>query len=55
LPLSLIAIDCDKDAIASRQTLQRDAEHHLRDIRDALPSGPFDNIMWDAAAMRDRR
>jgi SAM-dependent methyltransferase len=48
---SIIAIDFDVDAIphAKRFNLASNIEYRQHDIRNGLPPGPFDNIVWDAA------
>ena len=48
---SIIALDFDKDAIphAKRFNSAPNISYVQQDIRDGLPSGPFDNIVWDAA------
>ena len=48
---SIIAIDFDKDAIphAKRYNSAPNISYVQGDIRDGLPAGPFDNIVWDAA------
>src|SRR5690348_12359688 len=48
---SITAIDFDSDAIthAKRYNSAANVTYIQRDIRDGLPSGPFDNIVWDAA------
>jgi SAM-dependent methyltransferase len=47
----IIALDFDKDAIphAKRYNSAPNISYQQKDIRDGLPSGPFDNIVWDAA------
>jgi SAM-dependent methyltransferase len=48
---SIIAIDFDVDAIphARRFNSAPNIEYRQHDIRQGLPAGPFDNIVWDAA------
>jgi SAM-dependent methyltransferase len=48
---SIIALDFDKDAIphAKRYNGAPNITYIQQDIRDGLPPGPFDNIVWDAA------
>jgi SAM-dependent methyltransferase len=48
---SIIALDFDKDAIphARRYNSAPNIDFVQRDIREGLPDGPFDNIVWDAA------
>ena len=48
---SIIALDFDKDAIphAKRYNSAPNITYLQKDIRDGLPPGPFDNIVWDAA------
>jgi len=48
---SIIAIDFDKDAIphARRYNSAQNISYVQQDIRDGLPTGPFNNIVWDAA------
>lgn len=48
---SIIAIDFDPEAIASarRNCSARNIAFRLGDIRTDMPSGTFDNIIWDAA------
>jgi len=48
---SIIALDFDKDAIphAKRFNSAPNITYLLKDIRNGLPPGPFDNIVWDAA------
>lgn len=48
---SIIALDFDKDAIphAKRFNSASNVSYVQKDIRDGLPAGPFDNIIWDAA------
>lgn len=48
---SIVALDFDKDAIphAKRYNQTPNINYVLQDIREGLPSGPFDNIIWDAA------
>jgi SAM-dependent methyltransferase len=48
---SIIALDFDKDAIphAKRYNSAPNITYVQQDIRDGLPDGPFDNIVWDAA------
>jgi SAM-dependent methyltransferase len=48
---SIIAIDFDDDAIphARRYNSSSNIVYLQQDIRDGLPPGPFDNIVWDAA------
>jgi ubiquinone/menaquinone biosynthesis C-methylase UbiE len=48
---SITALDFDKDAIphAKRFNSAPNITYVQQDIRDGLPPGPFDNIVWDAA------
>lgn len=48
---SIIAIDFDAKAIphAKRYNAAHNIEYRQHDIRNGLPQGPFDNIVWDAA------
>src|SRR4051812_6892442 len=48
---SVVACDFDKDAIATatRKNKAENVSFLLRDIRNAMPEGSFDNIVWDAA------
>jgi SAM-dependent methyltransferase len=48
---SIVALDFDKDAIphAKRYNQTPNINYVLQDIRQGLPTGPFDNIIWDAA------
>ena len=48
---SIIAIDFDRDAIphAKRFNSVPNVTYLQKDIREGLPAGPFDNIVWDAA------
>lgn len=48
---SITAIDFDKDAIphARRFNSAPNISYSLHDIRNGLPEGPFDNVVWDAA------
>ena len=48
---SVLALDFDKDALAHarRFNSKPNITYIERDIRDGLPPGPFDNIVWDAA------
>jgi SAM-dependent methyltransferase len=48
---SVLALDFDEDAIphAKRYNSAPNITYLRHDIRDGLPSGPFDNIVWDAA------
>jgi SAM-dependent methyltransferase len=48
---SITALDFDKDAIphARRYNSAPNIEFIQADIREGLPKGPFDNIVWDAA------
>ncbi len=48
---SIEAIDFDEQAIAHAKRFNPapNVTHSLHDIRNGLPSGPFDNIIWDAA------
>ena len=48
---SIIAIDFDKDAIrhAARYNSVPNVTYVKHDIRQGLPKGPFDNVIWDAA------
>jgi SAM-dependent methyltransferase len=48
---TVTAIDFDAEAIrwAKRNHSARNVTYILGDIRSDIPSGPFDNIVWDAA------
>jgi ubiquinone/menaquinone biosynthesis C-methylase UbiE len=48
---SILALDFDKDAIphAKRYNSAPNITYIQKDIREGLPAGPFDNIIWDAA------
>jgi SAM-dependent methyltransferase len=48
---SILAMDFDKDAIphARRYNSVPNITYVQKDIREGLPPGPFDNIVWDAA------
>lgn len=48
---SVIACDFDKSAIATakRKNSSKNITFLLRDIRNEMPEGVFDNIVWDAA------
>lgn len=48
---SIIALDFDKDAVAHARRFNsaQNINYVEQDIRDGLPAGPFDNIIWDAA------
>lgn len=48
---SIIALDFDKGAIlhAKRFNQTPNINYVLQDIREGLPGGSFDNIIWDAA------
>lgn len=48
---SIVALDFDKDAIphAKRYNSAPNITYLQKDIREGLPPGPFDNIVWDAA------
>jgi SAM-dependent methyltransferase len=48
---SIIALDFDKDAIphAKRYNSAPNITYIRQDIREGMPAGPFDNIVWDAA------
>jgi len=48
---SIIALDFDKDAIphAKRYNSATNITYVQQDIRDGLPQGHYDNIVWDAA------
>lgn len=48
---SIVALDFDQDAIphAKRFNQTPNIQYVLQDIRQSLPHGPFDNIIWDAA------
>jgi len=48
---SIIAIDFDEDAIphAVRYNSAPNITYIKQDIRQGLPKGPFDNVIWDAA------
>ena len=48
---SIIALDFDKDAIphAKWYNSAPNITYQQKDIREGLPAGPFDNIVWDAA------
>ena len=47
----IVSVDFDPDAIAhaKRNNQVGNVEFQLRDIRDNLPVGKFDNIIWDTA------
>jgi SAM-dependent methyltransferase len=48
---SILALDFDKDAIphARRYNSTPNITYVQKDIREGLPAGPLDNIVWDAA------
>lgn len=48
---SVTAIDFDRDAIkwAKRNSFAKNIRFVVGDIRNDIPDGPFDNIVWDAA------
>jgi SAM-dependent methyltransferase len=48
---SIVAVDFDKDALrtANRRNPADNIEYKLCDIRSQIPTGPFENIIWDAA------
>jgi SAM-dependent methyltransferase len=48
---SIISMDFDKDAIhqAQKHNQAKNVEFRLGDIRFDMPTGKFDNIIWDAA------
>ena len=48
---AITALDFDKDAIphATRYNRAPNITYLKKDIREGLPQGPFDNIVWDAA------
>src|SRR5690242_17450870 len=48
---SVLALDFDEDAVphAKRYNSAPNITYLRHDIRDGLPPGPFDNIVWDAA------
>lgn len=48
---SILALDFDKDAIphAKRYNSAPNITYLQKDVREGLPAGPFDNIVWDAA------
>src|SRR6202040_1119993 len=48
---SIVALDFDEDAIphAKRYNSAPNITFIKQDIREGLPPGPFDNIVWDAA------
>ena len=48
---SVVSCDFDKDAIrtAKRKNSENNVTFLLRDIRNEMPEGTFDNIVWDAA------
>jgi SAM-dependent methyltransferase len=48
---SILALDFDPDAVshARRYNSTPNITYVQQDIRSGLPSGPFDNIVWDAA------
>ena len=50
---SILAIDFDKDAIphARRYNSAPNITYVQKDIREGLPPGPFDNIVWDAVTL----
>ncbi|MEA2214473.1 MAG: hypothetical protein QOK19_34 [Solirubrobacteraceae bacterium] len=47
----VVAIDLNESAIshARRHHARANIEYRLGDIRDELPAGPFDNVIWDSA------
>jgi SAM-dependent methyltransferase len=47
---SIVAVDYDPEAIqfARRHFVAPNIRYEVADIRTAMPSGPFDNIIWDA-------
>jgi ubiquinone/menaquinone biosynthesis C-methylase UbiE len=48
---SILALDFDRDAIphAKRYNSVPNITYVQKDIREGLPPGPFDNVVWDAA------
>jgi SAM-dependent methyltransferase len=48
---SVLAVDFDKGAIktAKKKNKAENVEYKLADIRSNMPTGSFDNIVWDAA------
>jgi cyclopropane fatty-acyl-phospholipid synthase-like methyltransferase len=50
-PIDVIGIDFDKSAIfwANRNYKAPNLQFKLGDIRQDIPVGPFENIVWDAA------
>ena len=48
---SVLAVDFDQTAIdhANKRNAAANVEYRLVDVRDGLPAGKFDNIVWDAA------
>lgn len=48
---SIVALDFDRDAIphARRYNAAPNVTYVQKDIREGLPDGPFDNVVWDAA------
>jgi ubiquinone/menaquinone biosynthesis C-methylase UbiE len=48
---SIVALDFDQEAIphAKRYNSAPNITYVQQDIREGLPPGPFDNIVWDAA------
>ena len=48
---SIVALDFDRDAIphARRYNAAPNVTYLQKDIREGLPDGPFDNVVWDAA------
>jgi SAM-dependent methyltransferase len=48
---SITALDFDRDAIphARRYNAVPNVTYLQKDIREGLPDGPFDNVVWDAA------
>ncbi len=48
---NIVSVDFDKDAIphAKRYNQAPNVEYRLCDIRNQIPEGNFDNIIWDAA------
>ncbi|MBX9648810.1 MAG: class I SAM-dependent methyltransferase [Xanthobacteraceae bacterium] len=48
---SITALDFDRDAIphARRYNAAPNVTYLQKDIREGLPDGPFDNVVWDAA------
>jgi SAM-dependent methyltransferase len=51
---SIVALDFNKDAIphAKRYNSVPNITYVQKDVREGLPTGPFDNIVWDAATPR---